>query len=602
MDAGSPLRRPIPVARSILWAPPLGGGVRPAEIPFPIFLSQVALTAISEHVATPLRAGQGVLGFLLGDLCECPETNVSYLVIDAALRLNQAIHGDRSRDVVTRLWDKIEAQLAEQQAHLIGWYHTHAPLPLTLSDHDVETHEHYFAEPWQVAMLLATDPAEPAGAFFRAGADEWVATPLPFYELLSDDSIRPGGKKRSFVTWKNYRAYNPVVPQAAPPRAAAQPEPEPEPEPEPTPEPPPPSRPPSSPPRPVRREERTTELQFLTTAEDFATPTPTPGHPPPHASSSGTRTPRSSRAAQVPEPEPELEPEAEPEPESEPESEPEPEPEPEQEQDQEQEEPLAEAPGVEPTAYETGADASAWPAEEYTSQQYASEEYASQGEVTQWEEQVEPEAYPPPVAPAPKKRRRRRHWPWRRWLMRLSVLMLVAGAAGAYWWFQPTLPSLTVPRGVKDFAARVAALPARLKEAVTEARARPPRPRAAPPSRPPSDRQPAPTTAAPPPSPAPVTAAPAPPSPLGRLDRVGDSLALVVRGFNAGAAQFARGQLACVGLAHALGAVEQRWTAYTAARRAAGVLDATHAARDQSLYAGVDSVEHRFDKSGCERP
>src|SRR2546422_7186686 len=41
----------------------------------------------------------------------------------------------------------------------------------TLSrSHDVETHEHYFAEPWQVAMLLATDPAEPAGAFFRAGA------------------------------------------------------------------------------------------------------------------------------------------------------------------------------------------------------------------------------------------------------------------------------------------------------------------------------------------------------------------------------------------------------------------------------------------------
>src|SRR5437867_3483356 len=501
MSTAGPLRQPIPAARSILWSPAAedGGGQRPGHLPFPVFLSQSALTAIQEDVAAPARPGQGVLGFLLGDLCECPETNVSYLVIDAALRLNQAIHGDRSRDVVTRLWDKIEAQLAEQQAHLIGWYHTHAPLPLTLSDHDVETHEHYFAEPWQVAMLLATDPAEPAGAFFRAGADEWVATPLPFYELLSDDSIRPGGKKRSFVTWKNYRAYNPVVPQAAPPRAAAQPEPE-------------------------------------------------------------------------------------------------------QEQDQEQEEPLAEAPGVEPTAYETGADASAWPAEEYTSQQYASEEYASQGEVTQWEEQVEPEAYPPPVAPAPKKRRRRRHWPWRRWLMRLSVLMLVAGAAGGYWWVPAALPWVTVPRGGEDFAARVAALPARLKEAVAKARARPPRPRAAPPSRPPSARQPAPTTAAPPPSPAPVTAAPAPPSPLGRLDRVGDSLALVVRGFNAGAAQFARGQLACVGLAHALGAVEQRWTAYTAARRAAGVLDATHAARDQRLYAGVDSVEHRFDKSGCERP
>src|SRR5207247_6936097 len=97
------LRRPIPVARSILWAPPLGGGVRPAEIPFPIFLSQVALTAISEHVATPLRAGQGVLGFLLGALCEGPETNASYLVLDAALRLTQAAYAGRRRDVVTRL-------------------------------------------------------------------------------------------------------------------------------------------------------------------------------------------------------------------------------------------------------------------------------------------------------------------------------------------------------------------------------------------------------------------------------------------------------------------------------------------------------------------
>src|SRR5437867_11414731 len=217
MDAGSPLRRPIPVALSILWAPPLGGGVRPAEIPFPIFLSQVALTAISEHVATPLRAGQGVLGFLLGDLCECPETNVSYLVIDAALRLNQAIHGDRTRDLVTRLWDKIQAQLEEQQAHLIGWYHTHPPLPLGLSPDAVETHEYYFAEPWQVALLLETDPAPPAAAFFRAGGgDAWVGTPLPFYELLQEESIRPGGKKRSFVTWKNYRAYNPVVPAPAP--------------------------------------------------------------------------------------------------------------------------------------------------------------------------------------------------------------------------------------------------------------------------------------------------------------------------------------------------------------------------------------------------
>src|SRR5439155_1677027 len=127
MGTAGPLRQPIPVARSILWSPAGedGGGQRPGHLPFPVFLAQSALTAIHEHVAAPARPGQGVLGFLFGDLCECPETNVSYLVIDAALRLNQAIYGDRTRDVITRLWDRVQEQLETQHAHLIGWYHTH---------------------------------------------------------------------------------------------------------------------------------------------------------------------------------------------------------------------------------------------------------------------------------------------------------------------------------------------------------------------------------------------------------------------------------------------------------------------------------------------
>src|SRR5436190_1940881 len=173
MSTAGPLRQPIPVARSILWSPAGedGGGQRPGHLPFPVFLAQSALTAIHEHVAAPARPGQGVLGFLFGDLCECPETNVSYLVIDAALRLNQAIYGDRTRDVITRLWDRVQEQLETQHAHLIGWYHTHPPLPLSLTEHDVETHEQYFGEPWQVALLLGTDPEEPAAGFFRAGPD-----------------------------------------------------------------------------------------------------------------------------------------------------------------------------------------------------------------------------------------------------------------------------------------------------------------------------------------------------------------------------------------------------------------------------------------------
>jgi len=76
----------------------------------------------------------------------------------------------------------------------------------------------------------------------------------------------------------------------------------------------------------------------------------------------------------------------------------------------------------------------------------------------------------------------------------------------------------------------------------------------------------------------------------------------MVRNFGERAALYARGQLPCAGLARGLSDVENRWIAYNAARKTAGLLDATHAARDQMLYAKVDSVERRFEQSGCPRP
>ncbi len=211
----------IPLARSILWSPVTDGPRRPATIPFRIFLAQRALVTVHGHLATAPRGGQGLLGVLVGDLCECPETKISYLVIDEAIRLDQAVYGDRTKDVLTGLWSRVEAQLEQSNARLLGWYHSHPPLGIGLSSRDVETHEQYFREPWQVALVLSAGGDPPAGGFFRAGADvSWPSACLPFYELLQDDSFRPDGKKRSFVTWKNYRAYNAV---AAPPSQAQAP-------------------------------------------------------------------------------------------------------------------------------------------------------------------------------------------------------------------------------------------------------------------------------------------------------------------------------------------------------------------------------------------
>jgi len=510
-------------------------------MPFPVFLSQSALTAIHEHVATPARPGQGVLGFLLGDLCECPDTNVSYLVIDAALRLNQAIYGDRTRDVITRLWDRVQEQLETQQAHLIGWYHTHPPLPLSLTEHDVETHEHYFGEPWQVTLLLGTDPEEPAAGFFRAGSDEsWLTTPLPFYELLAPESIRPDGKKRSFVTWRNHRAYNPVTPAAAPTLRTAAAKPPSEPKFTPA------STKPQPPPLPLPPADDKHELKFLTAAEDMPPPPPAPPprrHTPP------------PRPAVVPKPEPKLEPEAE---------------------------------AVEPVAIEEeGAGAPVWPDE------FEDREHVEESEALE--------------EPVPARRARRRGKRRRGLWVTLFVLLMAAGGAGAYWWFQPELPIPAWSTITGKWSAitsaiggKVSALKAKFRRATPTPA--PAQPRARPPARPATQ----PATAAAPTNPAPTQRTPAqpapPPAPRARIDVAGDSLTQVVQMFGERAALFSRGQVPCAGLARGLAAVESRWIAYNTARRNAGVLDAAHAARDQTLYSGVDSVERRFEQSGCPRP
>ncbi len=245
-------------------------------------------------------------------------------------------------------------------------------------------------------------------------------------------------------------------------------------------------------------------------------------------------------------------------------------------------EPEAEA--VEPVAIEEeGAGAPVWP-----------DEFEERDHVE------EPEAPEEPVrAPRARRRGKRRRGLW----VTLFVLLMAAGGAGAYWWFQPELPIPAWSTITGKWSAitsaiggKVSALKAKLRRAAPTPA--PAQPRAQPPARPATQ----PATAAAPTNPAPTQRTPAQPAPRARIDMAGDSLTQVVRMFGERAGLFSRGQVPCAGLAGGLAAVESRWIAYNTARRNAGVLDAAHAARDQTLYAGVDSVERRFEQSGCPRP
>ena len=99
----------------------------------------------------------------------------------------------------------------------------------------------------------------------------------------------------------------------------------------------------------------------------------------------------------------------------------------------------------------------------------------------------------------------------------------------------------------------------------------------------------------------PLTAAAA--TPLERLDRVADTLALAIAAFDLRAQLFASRQMQCPELGRGLVLVEERWTTYNSVRKERGTpLDSARTARDRALYTDVDGVERRFERTACTRP
>jgi hypothetical protein len=91
--------------------------------------------------------------------------------------------------------------------------------------------------------------------------------------------------------------------------------------------------------------------------------------------------------------------------------------------------------------------------------------------------------------------------------------------------------------------------------------------------------------------------------PLARLDLAADTLGLAIAAFDLRAQLFASRQMHCPELARGLVQVEERWTTYNSVGKESGVaLDSARTARDRALYADVDGVEKRFERSACPRP
>jgi proteasome lid subunit RPN8/RPN11 len=216
--AGEPhgihLQRVQPVAQSVLWHPttPGAGPRRPPSGPYPVFFDQKAVTAVHAHFETAGR--QGMMGFLVGDLFECPTSRVRYVVIDSTIRLNQAVYGDKTLVIVSRLWERIQEELRKTEGFLIGWYHSHPPIGVELAPGDVETHLQYFKRPWHVALVLGSEHEGPVAGLYRPAPGDTASTvSLPIYELIEGDEGFADGRKHSVLPWINYVTEDPAVVQ-----------------------------------------------------------------------------------------------------------------------------------------------------------------------------------------------------------------------------------------------------------------------------------------------------------------------------------------------------------------------------------------------------
>jgi proteasome lid subunit RPN8/RPN11 len=226
--------KPRPLLRSVHWKPTPAASRDAAAGSYDVFIDQRAFSSVHQHLwdAGP---GDEPFGFLVGDLCEDPDTGRRYLIVSAAIPSKFPLAEEGPEQVPGEAVVAMQLEVDRRRGVLAGWYHRHESGAVELTAEDMQTHEKHFPEPWHVALLFVTDFAHPAGGCFRRTRDGLSPdTPLPFFEMVSNESLLARGVRRSHLDWINMETVDSIEvdPLSRPePESGAPAEPE-EPEPE----------------------------------------------------------------------------------------------------------------------------------------------------------------------------------------------------------------------------------------------------------------------------------------------------------------------------------------------------------------------------------
>ncbi|MCL7976592.1 MAG: hypothetical protein M8863_04720 [marine benthic group bacterium] len=225
---------PRPLIRSVYWRPEEEPPREAVSGSYELFVDQRAFTSMHEHV-WGAGADESPFGYLVGDLCEDPTANRRFVIVTQVVPARFPFQEAQPEQISGEASVALKLEADRKRGVLVGWYHAHSAGEPILTAADVSTHERLFPDPWQVAILFVSDPDRPAGATFRRtpeGLDGEL--PLPFYEMVTNESLLAKGVRRSRIDWENVstldkvRAEPPPRPEARPSTHAEPPAPPPQ--------------------------------------------------------------------------------------------------------------------------------------------------------------------------------------------------------------------------------------------------------------------------------------------------------------------------------------------------------------------------------------
>ena len=193
-DRPAPQLATLPLDNAVRWFSPHEEQETRAVVS--VFVTQTAYMRAVSHAASELDIEVG--GVLVGNWCVDTETCQEFIVVVAALPARFTQQGSVfltfTQDSLVDIHAKIDLLYPGEE--IVGWYHTHPRMGVFLSHYDTWLHEHFFPEPWQVALVI--EPHTEIGGFFirLTNGELDPSRYFGFYEL-------DGNTGQSVVNWNN---------------------------------------------------------------------------------------------------------------------------------------------------------------------------------------------------------------------------------------------------------------------------------------------------------------------------------------------------------------------------------------------------------------